>query len=64
MRYSSFNTCLLAYINNKSVSFIAMQVNNTLITLNNYFLKQEEAELKKLGFLFKPLDRLTKDLAL
>ena len=64
MRHSSFDTCLLARTDEKSVGFVAIQVNDTLIASNDHFLEQEEAELKKSGFPFKPLDRLTKDSAL
>ena len=63
MRYLLFNAYLLANTD-KAISFIAVQVDNTLITTKDQFLVKEAAELQKASFLVKPLKRLTKSLML
>ena len=45
IHYSAFNTCLLANTEDKATSFIAIQVDNTLIATNKQFLVKEATEL-------------------
>ena len=66
MRHSAFNAYLLANTEteDKIISFITIQVDDTLITANKQFLIKEATELQKASFLLKPLKRLTKDATL
>ena len=64
MRHLTFNAYLLINTEDKAISFIAVQVDNTLITTNKQFLVKEAVELQKAGFLLKPLKRLIKGLIL
>ena len=61
MCHLTFNTCLLTNIEDKATGFIAVQVDNILITANKQFLVKEATELQKAGFLSKPLEQLIKD---
>ena len=64
MHHSAFDACLLTNTEDKVISFITVQVDNTLIAANEQFLVKEATELQKAGFLSKPLEWLTKDLTL
>jgi hypothetical protein len=61
MAVSSYDPCFLVSQDGKPFGVVGLQTNDTLMLASREFSDNEETELKKAGFLAKPVERLTPD---
>jgi hypothetical protein len=58
MDVSSYDPCLLLSQDEKPFGVVGLQTDDTLILSSKGFSENEETELKKAGFLVKPIEQL------